>query len=121
MILKDLRHVPEFLFQKDVAYVDFLSRAGVEQGPQNETHPWLNLFVPKSRIADFNTGVFKNIVLKKNITTGLVLIYPMNHDKYVFLLATTFILGYRFRWLLLKVNKLWSLNLNSNQINALNG
>ncbi|XP_030456701.1 cytokinin dehydrogenase 3-like [Syzygium oleosum] len=82
MILKDLRHVPEFLFQKDVAYVDFLSRAGVEQGPQNKTHPWLNLFVPKSRIADFNTGVFKNIVLKKNITTGLVLIYPMNHDKW---------------------------------------
>ncbi|XP_039160565.1 cytokinin dehydrogenase 3 [Eucalyptus grandis] len=88
IILKDLSHVPEFMFEKDVAYVDFLNRVRVEelklrrQGLWNVPHPWLNLFVPKSRIADFNTGVFKNIVLKKNITTGLVLIYPMNNDKW---------------------------------------
>jgi len=100
--LKDLSHVPEFMFEKDVAYVDFLNRVRVEelklrrQGLWNVPHPWLNLFVPKSRIADFNTGVFKNIVLKKNITTGLVLIYPMNNDKYVFLLANTFIYGIYF-------------------------
>ncbi|XP_030543438.1 cytokinin dehydrogenase 3-like [Rhodamnia argentea] len=88
MTLKDLSHVPEFLHQKDVAYVDFLNRVRVgelelrRQGLWNVPHPWLNLFVPKSRIADFNTGVFKNIVLKKNITTGLVIIYPMNNDKW---------------------------------------
>ncbi|XP_010026881.1 cytokinin dehydrogenase 3 [Eucalyptus grandis] len=88
MILKDLSHVPEFLFQKDVGYVDFLNRVRAEEmtlrklGLWNVPHPWLNLFVPKSRIADFNTGVFKNIVLRKNITTGPVLIYPMNNDKW---------------------------------------
>ncbi|XP_010026880.1 cytokinin dehydrogenase 3 [Eucalyptus grandis] len=87
-ILKDLSHGPEFLYQKDVGYVDFLNRVRVgemvlrEQGLWNVPHPWLNLFVPKSRIADFNTGVFKNIVLKKNMTTELVLIYPMNNDKW---------------------------------------
>ncbi|XP_010024208.2 cytokinin dehydrogenase 3 [Eucalyptus grandis] len=87
-ILKDLSHVPEFLFQKDVGYVDFLNRVRAEEltlrelGLWNVPHPWLNLFVPKSRIADFNTGVFKNIVLRKNITTGPVLIYPMNNDKW---------------------------------------
>jgi len=97
MILKDLSHVPEFLFQKDVGYVDFLNRVRAEEmtlrklGLWNVPHPWLNLFVPKSRIADFNTGVFKNIVLRKNITTGPVLIYPMNNDKYVFLRAINII------------------------------
>ncbi|XP_030543439.1 cytokinin dehydrogenase 3-like [Rhodamnia argentea] len=88
MILKDLSHVPEFMFEKDVAYVDFLNRVRVSelklqgQGLWNVPHPWLNLFVPKSRIANFNTGAFKNIVLKKNITTGTVLIYPMNKNKW---------------------------------------
>ncbi|KAF7851104.1 hypothetical protein BT93_L4541 [Corymbia citriodora subsp. variegata] len=88
MILKDLSHVPEFMFEKDVGYVDFLNRVRAEelvlreQGLWNVPHPWLNLFVPKSRITDFNTGVFQNIVLRKNITTGPVLIYPMNNDKW---------------------------------------
>ncbi|KAF7851107.1 hypothetical protein BT93_L4544 [Corymbia citriodora subsp. variegata] len=39
---------------------------------------WINLFVPKSRIADFNLSVFKNIVLTKNIATGYIFIHPMN-------------------------------------------
>ncbi|KAF7851105.1 hypothetical protein BT93_L4542 [Corymbia citriodora subsp. variegata] len=88
MILKDLSHVPEFMFEKDVGYVDFLNRVRAEelalreQGLWNVPHPWLYLFVPKSRIADFNTGVFKNIVLRNNITTGLVPVYPMNNDKW---------------------------------------
>ncbi|KAI6693331.1 hypothetical protein NL676_021041 [Syzygium grande] len=87
-ILKNLSHVPEFMFEKDVAYVDFLNRVRVEelglrgQGLWKVPHPWLHLFVPKSGIADFNLGVFKNIVLKKNITTGTVLIFPMNKNKW---------------------------------------
>lgn len=100
--MKDLNHVPEFRFEKDVSYFDFLNRVRVEElelrglGLWNVPHPWLNLFVPKSRIADINTGVFKNIVLRKNITTGYVLIYPMNKNKYVILLAVTFIWGIKF-------------------------
>ncbi|KAF7851108.1 hypothetical protein BT93_L4545 [Corymbia citriodora subsp. variegata] len=88
VILKDLNHVPEFKFEKDVAFLDFLNRVRAEElrlrplGLWNVPHPWLNLFVPKSRIADINTGVFKNIALKNNITAGYVLIYPMNKDKW---------------------------------------
>jgi len=95
--LKDLNHVPEFKFEKDVAFLDFLNRIRVaelqlrEQGLWNIPHPWLDLFVPKSRMADINTGIFKDIALKNNITTGCVLIYPMNKNKYVFQLATIFL------------------------------
>ncbi|XLR57566.1 hypothetical protein S83_008238 [Arachis hypogaea] len=31
---------------------------------------------------DFDSGVFKNIIFKRNITTGPVLIYPMNRSKW---------------------------------------
>ncbi|XP_030448662.2 cytokinin dehydrogenase 3-like [Syzygium oleosum] len=87
-LFQGLSHIPEFTFQKDVAYVDFLDR--VREGELklqvkdrwDVPHPWLNLFVPKSRISDFNDGVFKSIVLKRNITTGTVLIYPMNRNKW---------------------------------------
>ncbi|XP_010047562.1 cytokinin dehydrogenase 3 [Eucalyptus grandis] len=87
-LFEGLNHIPEFEFQKDVAYVDFLDRVRegelklTAQGLWDVPHPWLNLFVPKSRIADFNDGVFKNIILKRNITTGPVLIYPMNRNKW---------------------------------------
>ncbi|KAL3727122.1 hypothetical protein ACJRO7_031945 [Eucalyptus globulus] len=88
IILKDLNHVPEFKFEKDVAFIDFLNRMRVaelqlrEQGLWNIPHPWLDLFLPKSRMADINTGIFKDIALKNNITTGCVLIYPMNKNKW---------------------------------------
>lgn len=79
--------IPGFRFTKDVSYTEFLNRVRPgelhlqSQGLWDVPHPWLNLFVPKSRISDFNDGVFKNIVLKNNITTGVVLIYAMNRNK----------------------------------------
>ena len=86
-MFKGLSYEPGFMFEKDVSYVDFLDRVrsgelklqsqGLWEGP----HPWLNLFIPKSRIEDFNAGVFKEIVLKRGITTGPVLFYPMNRNK----------------------------------------
>ncbi|KAF8034126.1 hypothetical protein BT93_C0413 [Corymbia citriodora subsp. variegata] len=87
-LFQGLSHIPKFMFQKDIAYVDFLDRVRegelklTAQGLWDVPHPWLNLFVPKSRIADFNDGVFKNIVLKRNITTGTILIYPMSRNKW---------------------------------------
>ncbi|XP_030530037.1 cytokinin dehydrogenase 3 [Rhodamnia argentea] len=87
-LFQGLSHIPEFVFQKDVAYVDFLDRVRegelklTAQGLWDVPHPWLNLFVPKSRISDFNDGVFKDIILERSITTGTVLIYPMNRNKW---------------------------------------
>ncbi|KAK6147707.1 hypothetical protein DH2020_018619 [Rehmannia glutinosa] len=58
MLLKELNFIPGFIFSTDVPYFDFLSRVGNLDSPQGplESHPWLNLFVPKSRIIDFNAG-----------------------------------------------------------------
>lgn len=86
-MIKDLSYLPGLRFEKDVSYIEFLNRVRSgelklqSQGLWDVPHPWLNLFVPKSRIADFNNGVFKKIVLERNITTGPVLIYPMNRNK----------------------------------------
>ncbi|KAE8654022.1 Cytokinin dehydrogenase 5 [Hibiscus syriacus] len=43
-------------------------------------HPWLNLFIPKSKIAEFDKGVFRGIL--GNRTSGPILIYRMNKDKW---------------------------------------
>ncbi len=86
-MLKGLSFLPGFVFEKNVSYVDFLNRVGSEEqilrskGLWDIPHPWLNLFVPKSRILDFDSGVFKDIFLKQNIPAGLVIVYPMNRDK----------------------------------------
>jgi len=86
-LLKGLSFVAGFMFEKDVSFVDFLNRvrSGEQklhsQGLWDVPHPWLNLFLPKSRILEFNKGVFHDLVLKRNITTGVVLFYPMNRKK----------------------------------------
>ncbi|XP_062091037.1 cytokinin dehydrogenase 3-like [Humulus lupulus] len=88
VLTKGLRYEPGFMFEKDVSYVDFLDRVrGGElklqsQGLWEVPHPWLNLFIPKTRVEEFNNGVLRDIVLKRNITTGPVLLYPMNRNKW---------------------------------------
>ncbi|KAG4970178.1 hypothetical protein JHK82_035875 [Glycine max] len=85
--VEELKFVPTFMFEKDVSYEEFLNRVHADelflrsQGLWDIPHPWLNLFVPASRISDFDEGVFKGIILQQNITAGLVIIYPMNRTK----------------------------------------
>lgn len=87
LLLNGLSYVPGFIYQQDVSYIDFLNRVHTEEemlrqlGLWDIAHPWLNLFVPKSRIADFDSGVFKGILLKEKVPAGLVIIYPMNRNK----------------------------------------
>ncbi|KAF5743058.1 cytokinin dehydrogenase 3 [Tripterygium wilfordii] len=81
-LLKGLSFIPGFNFEKDVSYVEFIGRVQIGDQNLNEAHPWLNLFIPKSRVLDFDAGVFKEIVLKSNLTQGLVLLYPMNKSKW---------------------------------------
>ncbi|AES65430.2 cytokinin dehydrogenase 2 [Medicago truncatula] len=87
-LVKGLKFVPTFMFQKDVTYEEFLDRVHSEElilrskGLWDVPHPWLNMFIPKSRISDFNEGVFKGIILKQNISAGIVLVYPMNRNKW---------------------------------------
>ncbi|KAF8769765.1 hypothetical protein HU200_006375 [Digitaria exilis] len=86
-LLGQLSFEPGFVFSKDVTYVQFLDRVCEEErvlrsvGVWDVPHPWLNLFVPRSRILDFDAGVFKCIFRDSN-PAGLVLMYPMNMDKW---------------------------------------
>ncbi|KAL6572791.1 Cytokinin dehydrogenase 5 [Orobanche minor] len=85
-LLKKLNFIPASVFMTELPYVDFLDRvhkAELKLRAKNlwdVPHPWLNLFVPRSRIEDFNRGVFKGIL--GNNTSGPILIYPMNKNKW---------------------------------------
>lgn len=84
MMVKDLSFIPGLVFKKDVALVDFLNRVGSMEEHMNsdKAHPWLNLFLPKSRIMDFNDGVFVNIIRRQNRTSGPILFYPLLKQKW---------------------------------------
>ncbi|XP_047324786.1 cytokinin dehydrogenase 5-like [Impatiens glandulifera] len=85
-LMKKLNYVPATVFSTDLPYVDFLDRVHKAElklrskGLWDVPHPWLNLFVPKSKIDEFDKGVFKGILGNK--TSGPILIYPMNKDKW---------------------------------------
>lgn len=85
-LLRKLDFIPATVFTTDLPYVDFLDRVHKAElklrskGLWEVPHPWLNLFVPKSKIADFDRGVFKGILGNK--TSGPILIYPMNKNKW---------------------------------------
>lgn len=86
LLVKDLNFVPGFIFKKDVTLTDFLNRVGLSREKESSelsTHPWLNLFVPKSRIMDINAGVFNDIFLRHNQIAGPILFYPLLRQKYV--------------------------------------
>ncbi|KAH9653143.1 cytokinin dehydrogenase 7 [Citrus sinensis] len=80
-LLERLGFVSKLNFQVDVSYVDFLLRVKqVEEharanGMWDSPHPWLNMFVSKSNLAEFNRVVF-NEILKDGIN-GPMLVYPL--------------------------------------------
>ncbi|XP_074578378.1 cytokinin dehydrogenase 7-like [Curcuma longa] len=86
-LLGKLLFVPGFAFAVDATYLAFLDRVREGElrlravGLWDVPHPWLNLFVPKSSMHVFESGVFKGI-LKANNSPGPVLIYPMNKNKW---------------------------------------
>ncbi|XP_022731004.1 cytokinin dehydrogenase 7 isoform X2 [Durio zibethinus] len=85
-LLRRLAFVGRVKFQADVSYVEFLLRVkrAEEQAKANciwdSPHPWLNLFVSKSDIVDFDRTVFKRMV--KNGVGGPMLIYPLLRSKW---------------------------------------
>lgn len=82
-MLEELKFIRGLIFSRDVPLIDFLNRAGNsgEDGEfgGSEIHPWLNLFVPRSGIQEFNDGI---IIPYLTNTTGLYLFYPLNTNKY---------------------------------------
>lgn len=84
-LLAELSYIPSTLFLSEVTYVDFLDRVHVSEvklrskGLWEVPHPWLNLFIPKSKIHTFAEEVFGNILTQTS--NGPVLIYPVNKSK----------------------------------------
>ncbi|KAL6630090.1 hypothetical protein ACP70R_029855 [Stipagrostis hirtigluma subsp. patula] len=87
VMLEQLSFEPGFVFMKDVTYVQFLDRVSEEERVLRSAsvwevpHPWLNLFIPRSRILDFDAHVFKDILGDAN-PAGVILMYPMNKIKW---------------------------------------
>ncbi|GKD59540.1 cytokinin dehydrogenase 3-like protein [Tanacetum coccineum] len=87
-MFKGLSFKEEFIYKKDASFVDFLNRVRIEElklqskGVWDVCHPWLNLFVSKSRLWEFNQRVFIDILQKENKSSGPFLIYPMNRKKW---------------------------------------
>jgi len=85
--LSRLNYIRSTLFQTEVTYVEFLDRVHVSEvklrskGLWDVPHPWLNLFIPKSKIHSFARVVFGNILTETS--NGPVLIYPVNRSKYI--------------------------------------
>lgn len=80
-----LEFVEGLRFELDVEYMKFLLRVKrVEEeakakGIWGAPHPWLNLFVSKTDIVDFDRLVFKNIL--KHGVGGPMLLYPLLRSK----------------------------------------
>nr|AFK79767.1 cytokinin oxidase/dehydrogenase [Hordeum vulgare subsp. vulgare] len=90
VLLRELRYARGFAFVQDVSYAGFLDRVRDGElklraaGLWDVPHPWLNLFLPRSRVLDFAVGVFHGI-LRRDSTTGAmgpVLVYPMNRNRW---------------------------------------
>ncbi|CAD6233123.1 unnamed protein product [Miscanthus lutarioriparius] len=86
-VLDTLSFVEGFAFQRDVTYEQFLDRVHNEEvaldklGLWQVPHPWLNMFVPRSRIADVDRGVFKGILQGTDIV-GPLIVYPLNKSMW---------------------------------------
>lgn len=84
-LLRRLRFVEALKFQVDVGYMEFLLRVkraeehAKANGIWDAPHPWLNLFVSKSNILDFDREVFKRIL--RDGVGGPILVYPLLRSK----------------------------------------
>ncbi|GMI84344.1 ARABIDOPSIS THALIANA CYTOKININ OXIDASE 5, cytokinin oxidase 7 [Hibiscus trionum] len=85
-LLERLGFVRRLNFQVNVSYMEFLLRVKrVEEhakanGIWDSPHPWLNIFVSKSSIVDFDRTVFKKML--KDGVGGPMLIYPLLRSKW---------------------------------------
>ncbi|XP_022936068.1 cytokinin dehydrogenase 7 isoform X1 [Cucurbita moschata] len=85
-LLSGLGYVKGLRFQVDLSYVQFLSRVkraeeeAIANGVWDAPHPWLNLFVSKSDIVNFDRAVFKTLL--KNGVGGPMLVYPLLRSRW---------------------------------------
>ncbi|KAL9250634.1 Cytokinin dehydrogenase 3-like protein, partial [Drosera capensis] len=87
-LLEELNYLPGFRFTKDTTFEEFLNRVRKGEleleakGLWEVPHPWLNLFIPGSRISEFNSEAFAKIIGDQSKATGPFLLYPMLRNKW---------------------------------------
>ncbi|GLJ16015.1 hypothetical protein SUGI_0265410 [Cryptomeria japonica] len=85
-MLAPLNYIPASVFTTDLGYLEFLDRVHTAElklrskGMWDVPHPWLNLLIPRSKIAEFDSAVFKGIL--RNISSGPILVYPLNRNRW---------------------------------------
>ncbi|KAE9588524.1 hypothetical protein Lal_00002942 [Lupinus albus] len=85
-LLKRLGFVEGLKFEVDITYMEFMLRVNRAEeeakcnGTWDAPHPWLNMFVSKSNIIDFDREVFKKIL--KHGVGGPILVYPLLRNKW---------------------------------------
>lgn len=85
-ISRKLSFMPSFIYSVEVSYFDFLNRVTMEEmnlrrrGLWDISHPWLNMFVPRSGITQFRDLLLENISTRT--FEGPILIYPIFRDKW---------------------------------------
>lgn len=82
-LLKELKYMSGYNITRDASFLDFIDRVGNLDNltAPLQSHPWLNLFIPKSAIFDFNAGVLAGMLPRLNETSGLFILYPFNRNK----------------------------------------
>ncbi|XP_022960994.1 cytokinin dehydrogenase 2-like [Cucurbita moschata] len=87
-LLTGLRFEAGLKFIKDVSYEEFLDRVHTDElalrslGLWDVPHPWLNLFIPKSKLFEFEWGVYRSIIQKRKLSSGVLLFYPIFKNKW---------------------------------------
>ncbi|KAH6831089.1 cytokinin oxidase 7 [Perilla frutescens var. hirtella] len=80
-LMEGLRLTEGVRWEVNVGYMDFLLRVATSgSGEWDAPHPWLNLFVSKADIAEFDRLVFNHIL--NHGVGGPVLIYPLLRSKW---------------------------------------
>ncbi|XP_068645874.1 cytokinin dehydrogenase 3-like [Aristolochia californica] len=85
-IAKHLNFMPSRIYSVEVSYFDFLNRVRMEElslksrGLWDVSHPWLNMFVPRSGIKRFTELLLDTI--SPDTFGGPILLYPILRDKW---------------------------------------
>ncbi|KAG9442337.1 hypothetical protein H6P81_018191 [Aristolochia fimbriata] len=85
-IAKLLNFIPSRIYSVSVSYFDFLNRVRMEElslksrGLWDVSHPWLNMFVPRSGIKKFTELLLGTI--SPDTFEGPILIYPILRHKW---------------------------------------
>ncbi|KAF6138216.1 hypothetical protein GIB67_011056 [Kingdonia uniflora] len=87
VLLEKLDFIPSSVTSASLTYFDFLNQLSQTEimhlgqtGIWDAPHPWVTLLVPKSKIADFDKGVFKGILGSNS--NGRIVINPLNKNKW---------------------------------------